>query len=138
MAKKLHMLLIDDDPVMLQLFGGQFAQKGFEMMYAHEGAEGWELARRLKPTIILCDYRMPNMDGMETAQHLKEDSEETKKVPLVMLTSEDFSPEAQKMLKEIGVDDYVHKGLPFKEILDRVKSVLKKYQIEYEEPKEAY
>lgn len=132
------MLLIDDDPIMLQLFGGQFVQKGFEVIYAHDGAEGWEVARRLKPDIILCDYRMPNMDGMETAEHLKNDSEETKKIPLIMLTSEDFSLEAQKALREIGVDAYVHKARLFPEIMENVKAVLKKYGKEYEEPKPTY
>lgn len=138
MLKTIHMLLIDDDAIMLQLFGGNFAQKGFEMIYAHDGAEGWEVARRVKPDIILCDYRMPYMDGLETAEHLKTDSVETKKIPLIMLSSEDFSLEVQKALKEIGVDDYIHKGLPFKQILERVKTVLAKYGIEYEEPKAAY
>ena len=137
MDKKIHLLLIDDDPIMLQLFGGQFVTKGFEVLYAHDGAEGWEMARRLKPEIILCDYRMPSMDGMETASHLKGEAD-TKGIPLIMLTSEDFSPEAQKMLKEIGVDDYVHKGMMFNEILDRVKKVMEKYNIPYSEPKQAY
>lgn len=133
MDKKLHLLLIDDDKVMLQLFGGQFGHKGFEVLYAHDGAEGWEMARRLKPDIILCDYQMPSMDGMETATHLKEGLD-TKGIPLIILTSEDFSLEAQKMIKDVGVDDYVHKGLPFTDILARVKIILERYHIPYVEP----
>lgn len=133
MEKKVHLLLIDDDKVILQLFGGQFGRKGFEVFYAHGGAEGWEIARRLKPDMILCDYRMPGMDGLETATHLKE-AEETKGIPLAMLTTEDFSLEVQKILKDIGVDVYLHKGLPFAEILSNVKEVLAKYGIPYVEP----
>lgn len=137
MDKKIHLLLIDDDEIMLQLFGGQLVRKGFEVIYAHDGAEGWELARRIKPEIILCDYRMPSMDGLETASHIKGE-DDTKHIPLIMLTSEDFSPEAQKMLKDIGVDDYLHKGLAFKDILARVKVVLAKYNIPYTEPAAEY
>lgn len=134
MEKKLHLLLVDDDPIMLQLYGGQFVRKGFEVLYAHDGAEGWEMARKLKPDLILLDYRMPGMDGMETAQHLKEDSEETKHIPILMLTSEDFSGDAVRALKEMGVEDYLHKGLPFTEIFARVKASVLAKGLPYEEP----
>jgi DNA-binding response OmpR family regulator len=133
---RIHVLLVDDDPIMLQLFGGLLARRGFEVLYAHDGAEGWEMARKTKPELIMLDYRMPGMDGMETAQHLKEDSPETRDVPIVMLSSEDFSPDAQKALKEIGVEDYIHKGQPPEEIIARVKAVLKKRGIDYQEPEE--
>ncbi|HTM67895.1 MAG TPA: response regulator [Candidatus Binatia bacterium] len=134
---KLHLLLVDDDPVMLQLFGGQFAQKGFEVLYGHDGAEGWEMARKFKPEIILLDYRMTGMDGMEVAEHLKE-SDDTKNIPVIMFSSEDFSPDGVKALKEIGVTEYLHKGLPFKEILEHVKKVLAAKGIDYIEPVSEY
>jgi len=130
---KIHLLLVDDDPVMLQLFGGQFAQKGFEVLYGHDGAEGWEVARKFKPEIIMLDYRMAGMDGMETAQHLKE-SEETKDIPIIIFSSEDFSPDGIKALKEIGVTEYLHKGLPFPDILEAVKKALLAKGIDYIEP----
>lgn len=134
---KIHLLLVDDDPVMLQLFGGQFAQKGFEVLYAHDGAEGWELARKFKPEIILLDYRMAGMDGMETAEHLKE-SDETKQIPIIMFSSEDFSPDGVKALKEIGVTEYLHKGLPFKEIFEAVKKALLAKGIDFMESASEY
>ncbi|MBI4458368.1 response regulator [Candidatus Uhrbacteria bacterium] len=132
-TKKIHILLADDDPVMLQLFGGQLAAKGFELLYAHDGAECWEMARRLNPELILLDYRMPSMDGIETATHLKgEDA--TKNIPILMLTNEDFWPDTVKSIKEIGIAGYIHKGKPFSEIFGRVKEVLKQAGIEYVEP----
>jgi len=134
--KKIHVLLVDDDPVMLQLFGGQFVTKGFEVLYAHDGAEGWEMARKLKPELILLDYRMPGMDGMETAQHLKEATSEVKDIPVAMLTSEDFSPDAIRALKEMGVEEYIHKSLPFEEIMVRVKKMLSAKGVDLVEPKE--
>lgn len=135
--KKVHLLLVDDDPVMLQLFGGQFARKGFEVLNAHSGAEAWEMARRFKPELIVLDYRMDRMDGVETAEHLK-DGPDTKDIPIIMLTNEDFSPEGVKALKEVGVDEYLHKGQPFHVIMDKVKAVLKGRGIAYEEPKDEY
>lgn len=132
--KKIHILYVDDDPVMLQLFGGQLVRKGFELLYAHDGAEGWEMARKLKPELILLDYRMDGMDGMEAAEHLKGEAD-TKDIPIIMLSSEDFSFDAQKYLKEIGVDDFVHKGMMFAELFSRVKRVLVARGIPYVEPK---
>ncbi|MEY4723741.1 MAG: hypothetical protein RLZZ324_1254 [Candidatus Parcubacteria bacterium] len=120
---KKHLLLIDDDGIMLQLFGGQFASAGYEVLYAHDGAEGWEMARSKKPDIILCDFRMPNMDGLELGGRLKA-APETKDIPLVMLTSEDFSADVQRALKDMGVADYLHKSLAFPEMLERVKKIV--------------
>lgn len=134
MADKIHVLLVDDDPIMLQLFGGQLAANGFELLYGHDGAEGWEMARRMKPQIILLDYRMPSMDGIETATHLKgEDA--TKDIPIIMLTSEDFWPDTVKTLKEIGVSGYIHKGRPFRDLLAEIAKALQEKGIVYEPPK---
>lgn len=135
--KKIHLLLVDDDPIMLQLFGGNFARKGFEVMYGHNGAEGWDMARRFKPDVIVLDYRMDNIDGMELAERLRGD-DAGKGKPLIMLTNEDFSPDSVKALKEIGVDEYVHKGRDFSEIMRVLTEVLKKYGIEYVEPNKPY
>ena len=136
-AKKIHLLLVDDDPIMLQLFGGNFARRGFEVIYGHNGAEGWDMARRFKPDVIVLDYRMDNMDGMELAERLRAD-EAGKGKPLIMLTNEDFSPDSVKALKEIGVDEYVHKGQDFQVIMLKLKEVLKKYGLEYVEPEKNY
>jgi DNA-binding response OmpR family regulator len=136
-AKKIHLLLVDDDPIMLQLFGGNFARHGFEVIYGHNGAEGWEMARKFMPDVIVLDYRMDNMDGMELAERLRADDAGRGK-PLIMLTNEDFSPDSVKALKEIGVDEYVHKGQDFAVIMLKLKAVLKKYGIEYAEPEKPY
>lgn len=120
---KRHLLLIDDDEFMLQHLGGKFAAAGFEVMYAHDGAEGLEIAGRLKPAMVVCDFRMPGMDGLAFAGRLK-NYPETKDIPLVFLTSEDFTPDVVQALKDLGVADYLHKSLDFEEILERVNKAL--------------
>ena len=125
MVEKIHILMIDDDPLMRRLFGAQLVKEGYEIIYAIDGNEGREMARRLQPNLILIDYRMPVMNGLEAAGRMKEE-EETKKIPIIMLTNEDFSLEDQKALKEIGVSEYVHKGDDFKVLAESVKKVLGK------------
>ncbi|HLC44582.1 MAG: hypothetical protein A2722_00885 [Candidatus Doudnabacteria bacterium RIFCSPHIGHO2_01_FULL_50_11] len=121
---KVHMLLADDDPLLRRLIGGAFAKRGFDLIYAADGNEAREVTRRLKPDIVLLDYRMPVFDGLKTASYLKKEPE-TKDIPIILLTNEDFPLEGEKYLKDLGVDDYVHKGADFEDILDKVKQVMK-------------
>ncbi|MBI4812473.1 response regulator [Candidatus Falkowbacteria bacterium] len=83
------------------------------------------MARRLQPNLIFMDYRLPVMNGLEAASRMKEENE-TKHIPIIMLTNEDLSLEDQKALKELGVDAYVHKGDDFKTLVESIKKVLGK------------
>lgn len=126
--KKTHILMIDDDEVMRRLFGGWLVTLGFEVIYASNGNEGREIARRLQPDLVLMDERMPVMDGMEAASRMKSE-EPTKNIPIILFTNEDFSIEAEKALKELGVDAYVHKSADFKIIKKVILDVLEKKKI---------
>lgn len=120
-----HILLVDDDPTTRRLFGSLLGRAGFEVLYAKDGNEGREMARRFLPDLVLLDYNMPVMDGMEVAQRLKhEPGSPNVNTPIAFLTNEDISIEAQKMLKEIGVEDYIQKGVDNKEFIERVKKIL--------------
>ncbi len=125
MSDKIHILMIDDDSLMRRLFGAQLVKEGYEVIYAIDGNEGREVARRLQPNLILMDYRLPVMNGLEAASRMKEENE-TKHIPIIMLTNEDLSLEDQKALKELGVDAYVHKGDDFKTLVESIKKVLGK------------
>ncbi|TSC78936.1 MAG: two-component response regulator [Parcubacteria group bacterium Gr01-1014_29] len=121
--KNNHILLIDDDPAIQRLFGAKFASAGFEVMYAHDGDSGREMARRFMPAVILLDIRMPVTDGYTIARRLKTEPK-TKDIPIIFLTNEDFTPEAEKAAKEVWVSDYVHKSMDLDEIVKRVKKVI--------------
>ncbi len=127
-TKKVHILIVDDDPVMRQLFGGKLVILGYEVIYANDGNEGREVARRLHPDLILMDERMPIMDGLEASGRLKEE-EQTKDIPIILFTNEDLSIEAQKMAKDIGIDDYIHKSSDFSKLKDIIARVLEKNKI---------
>jgi response regulator RpfG family c-di-GMP phosphodiesterase len=69
--------------------------------------------------------RMPGIDGMELAQRLKNEKE-TAHIPIVMLTSNDLSPEAENLMKESWIVDYIQKGIELKEFVERIKKTLDK------------
>lgn len=125
--KSQHVLLIDDDEALLRLFGGYLKTGGFEVIYAHDGNEGREAARRLQPDIILLDLTLPVMDGYEVSFQLKKE-EITKHIPLIILTSADVSPEAEQLFKQTGIDAYIHKSVQAKELIERVNQVLKEHK----------
>lgn len=123
MAKQIHILLIDDDEALRRLFGGYLQKAGFEVIYATDGNEGRETARRLQPDLILLDLTLPVLDGYEVSAMLKRE-ELTKNIPLIILSNEDISKESETFFKERGVSDYIHKSVQADEFVARVKKVL--------------
>ena len=135
MKKRTKILLVDDEPEILRLTGGKLTREGFEVLYAHDGNEGREMARRIKVDLILLDIRMPIMDGIETLQRLKSE-EITKDIPVIMLTSEDLSMEAEDlMIKDAGAEAYVQKGQPFDILVESINKALKSHKDKSIEPK---
>ncbi len=122
MATK-HILIIDDDPAMRRLFGGKLAEIGFEVLYGRDGDEGREIARRFQPDLILLDMRMPKTDGLEIARRLHGERQ-TAGIPIVFLTNEDLSMEAEKYFKELLVRGYIHKSIDLDEFAKRVQEFL--------------
>lgn len=103
-------------------FGSNFRRSG---IYAKDGAEGRETARRLQPDLILLDLDMPVMGGMEAAQRLKSEKA-TRNIPIVFLTNVDLSLEAQEMVKKgkTGVVEYIQKGIDLNEFVKIIEKVL--------------
>ncbi len=130
---KVHVLLADDDQLMREIVGGKLSKSGFEIIYATDGNEARDMARRLLPQLILLDYRMPIFDGLTTAKYLKSEAV-TKDIPVILLTNEDLSVEGQKMWSEHGLDGYIHKSWDYPDVLAKIHEVLTKYKIEIPEP----
>lgn len=119
-------LIVEDNTTVARLFGAKLAAAGFEILYAHDGNEGREMARRFTPRIILLDIHMPIMDGITTAERLREEKE-TKDIPLVFLTNDDFSLDAEGLAKQMLVADYIHKSVDLNEFVERVKRILARH-----------
>jgi len=125
MSDKRHILIIDDDPLTARLFGAKLAESGFEVLYAHDADEGREMARRFSPDLILLDIRMEPTDGYKIAARLKEEKK-TAGIPIIFLTNEDLTPEAEKDMKELWAEDYMHKSVELNEFVRRVRAVVER------------
>ena len=121
--KKKHVLFADDDPVSRRLFGAKLASAGIEVLYANDGEEAFEMARRFQPELIVTDIDMPKADGIKTAFRLREDPK-TKHIPIIFLTNSDLSLDAEKAVKELGGAEYMPKAIDLAEFVERVKRVI--------------
>lgn len=114
-------LVVDDEPNIVELVRLYLRKEGFSVESASNGREGLEKARSLKPALVLLDIMMPEMDGIEVCRALRKDGE----IPVIMLTAR--SDDVDKIVGlELGADDYVTKPFNPRELVARVKAVLRR------------
>lgn len=127
MAKKV--LVVDDEPSIVTLLKFNLEQAGFEVLTASDGNEGYDTARREKLDVIILDLMLPGMDGMDVCKQLRLGKINT---PILMLTAK--SDELDKILGlELGADDYITKPFSPREVVARVKAILRRAETKTEE-----
>ncbi|MCA1691064.1 MAG: response regulator [Actinobacteria bacterium] len=117
-------LVIDDDPVILELLRVNFEIEGFDVVSAGDGREGLEKALSEQPDVILSDIMMPRLDGLQLLSQLKR-GPRTRNFPVILLSAKAQNAEVQQGL-DLGADDYVTKPFDPLELIDRVNAVLAK------------
>ncbi len=117
-----RVLLVDDNPVNLQVLYQALEQQGYELLIAQSGEEALEIAVAAKPALILLDINMPGMDGFETCARLKED-EATREIVIIFLSARDQVQDKVRGL-QLGAVDYVSKPFQFEEVVARVNTQL--------------
>ncbi|MFP5318541.1 MAG: response regulator transcription factor [Acidimicrobiia bacterium] len=117
-------LVIDDDPVIVELLRVNFEIEGFEVVVAADGPEGLARAAGAKPDVILSDIMMPRMDGLQVVTQLKKGAA-TRHIPVILLSAKAQNAEVQQGL-DAGADDYVTKPFDPLELIDRVNAALAK------------
>lgn len=119
-----RVLIIEDDEAIREVIRYALESNGFEKtLSAADGAEGLEIARRERPSLILLDLMLPKIDGLEVCRRLKRD-EETQDIPVVMLTAK--SEESDIVLGlELGAVDYITKPFSSKVLVARVRAHLR-------------
>jgi two-component system phosphate regulon response regulator PhoB len=115
-------LVVEDDPTILQLLEVNFEMEGFIVLRAEDGEQGLAVARESRPDVIVSDVMMPKMSGLELVRALK-DSPETKAFPVILLSAKAQGTDVRQGL-EAGADDYVTKPFEPLDLIDRVSAVL--------------
>ncbi|MBI4317971.1 MAG: response regulator transcription factor, partial [Chloroflexi bacterium] len=116
-----RILVIEDDRKTSQLIQVALQKDSYRVAAAYDGKEALDLARKTRPDLVILDLMLPEMDGLEVCRQLRAES----KVPIIMLTAR--STEDDKLLGlDLGADDYVTKPFSFKELLARVRAVLRR------------
>ena len=115
-------VVIDDDESLRDTIGFLLEQEGFKAVLAADGRTGYENALALKPDMMLVDLRLPGMSGIEICKHLRAAHVMT---PIIVLSA--LGDEVDKvLLLEIGADDYVVKPFGARELLARIRAVLRR------------
>ncbi len=123
MTDKKRIVCIEDEPETTNLVKLILARDGYEVLGANGGEEGLALVREEIPDLILLDLMMPDMDGWQVYQHLKED-ETTREIPVIVVTAKVQSIDKVLGLQVAKVDDYITKPFRPEELSERVKYVL--------------
>ncbi|WP_078414010.1 response regulator transcription factor [Priestia abyssalis] len=123
MGKKV--LVVDDEQSIATLLQYNLQQAGFQVMTAKDGEEGYYMAVEQRPNLIVLDLMLPKMDGIEVCKRLRQQKVMT---PILMLTAKD--DEFDKVLGlELGADDYMTKPFSPREVVARVKAILRRTQL---------
>jgi DNA-binding response OmpR family regulator len=116
-------LIVDDEPKIVQIARDYLERAGFAILTAHDGKSALTTARAEKPDLIVLDLGLPQLDGFDVTRALRKESN----VPIIMLTAR--GEESDKLIGlELGADDYIVKPFSPKELVARVRAVLRRFE----------
>ncbi|MFA5271857.1 MAG: response regulator [Candidatus Omnitrophota bacterium] len=117
-------LIVEDEKDIVKMLDYNLKKEGFKTLSAHDGEDALDLAAKDQPNLIILDLMLPGMDGLEVCKTLKKENK-TASIPIIMLTAK--SQETDKIVGlELGADDYVTKPFSPRELIARIKAVLRR------------
>lgn len=127
-------LVIEDDPDILNLIAWHLEHEGFRALKESSGDEGLEAAIREHPCLVILDLMLPGTDGLEVCKTLKR-NQDTQNIPVIMLTAK--GEEVDRIVGfELGADDYIVKPFSPRELMLRIKAVLRRHTPQQQETDE--
>jgi len=120
-------LVVDDNPTFCRLVEQMLTPKGYQVFTAASGREGLKLLFADKPDLVLLDVAMPGMDGWQTCSRIRDVSD----IPIIMLTGKHKSEEDIVQGLDYGADEYLIKPVGIKEMVARVRAVLRRAEMPY-------
>ncbi len=121
-ADKTKILIVDDEPDLVQTLRDRLEMNGYNIITAGNGREGLEKVLQEKPNIVLLDVIMPIMDGLETLEALRKHPE-TKNVAVIMLTARSQRQDIVRA-KVCGITDYVVKPFDLTELIEKIENIV--------------
>ena len=118
------LLIVEDDPNLLHTLRYNFERESFQVSTAVDGVQALEVARRERPDVVVLDVMLPRLDGFDVCRALRREST----VPILMLTARDEEIDRVVGL-ELGADDYLTKPFSVRELLARVKAMLRRVEM---------
>jgi len=124
--ENIKILLVDDEPDIIEILRFNLEQEGYKICIANDGQEAIKVAAKEHPHLIIMDVMMPNLDGIEACEHLRKDSRFADTI-IMFLTArgEDYSYVAAF---DAGADDYVTKPIKPKVLISKVKGLLRRFK----------
>jgi two-component system, OmpR family, alkaline phosphatase synthesis response regulator PhoP len=125
MAQK-KILIVDDEKDIVELISYNLEQEGFAVIRAYDGQMAWERVKTAKPDLVVLDLMIPGIHGLEVCKLIRRNAA-TETLPIIMLTAK--SDQVDKILGlELGADDYVTKPFNVRELIARIRAVLRRYE----------
>jgi phosphate regulon transcriptional regulator PhoB len=125
MAQK-KILVVDDEKDIVELISYNLEQEGFAVIKAYDGQMAWERVKTAKLDLVVLDLMIPGIHGLEVCKLIRRDAA-TETLPIIMLTAK--SDQVDKILGlELGADDYVTKPFNVRELIARIRAVLRRYE----------
>ncbi len=119
--RKPNVLIVDDEPQIIEVLRTCFSYEGFSVTVATSGPDALRCIAEHPPDIVLLDIMLPGLDGMEVAQRVREAHD----IAIIMLTANDTLQDRIAGLN-VGADDYITKPFVFKELMARVRAVMRR------------